>query len=78
MKHKSNVLYVFKKWLAQVENETGQKLKYLKSNNEGEHCDGRFEEFCASRRICRVKTVFKNPHQNEVVERMNMTILERA
>ena len=26
LKHKSNLLEVFKKWLAQVENESGQKL----------------------------------------------------
>ena len=44
----------------------------------GEYCDGSFEEFCASPEICRVKTVPKNPHQNGVTERMNMTILERA
>ena len=51
LKHKSDVFNVFKKWLAQVENESGRKLKCLKSDNKGEYCDGRFEEFCASRGI---------------------------
>ena len=33
MKQKSKVFDVFKKWLAQVENETGLKIKCLKSDN---------------------------------------------
>ena len=53
----------FKKLLAQVENESGRKLKYLKSNNGGEYCDDKFEEFYTSLR--RVRTVLGNPHQNE-------------
>ena len=44
LKHKSNVFDVFKKWLAQVENESGRKLKFLKSDNEDEYCNGRFED----------------------------------
>ena len=78
LKHKSVVFEVFKKWLAQVENKSGQKLKCLKFDNEREYCDDRFEEFYASRGIQRVKTVLRNPHQNGVAERMNRTILERA
>ena len=46
LKHKSDV---FKKWFAQVENESGQKFKCLKSDKGDEYCDDRFEEFCASR-----------------------------
>ena len=69
---------VFKKWLAQVENESCQKLKCLKSINRDEYCDGRCEEFYVSRGIRRVKMIPGNPHQKGVVERMNMTILERA
>ena len=30
------------------ENESGRKLKCLKSDNVSEYCDGRFEEFYAS------------------------------
>jgi len=62
------VFDVFKKWLAQVKNETGLKFKCLKLDNVGEYCDSRFKEFCANRRIKRVKTVTENPHQNRVAE----------
>ena len=42
LKHKSDVFDEFKRWLAQGENEFDQKLKFLKSDNEGEYSDGRF------------------------------------
>jgi len=51
LKHKLDTFEVFKKWLAQVENESGRKLKCLKFDNEGEYHDGKFEEFCISREI---------------------------
>ena len=61
--------------MAQVENESGQKLKCLKFDNRGKYCDSKFEEFCASRRIRKVRRVPKNPHQNKATERMKMTII---
>jgi len=64
LKNKSDVFDVFKKWLAQVVNETGRKLKCLKSDNGGKYCDGWFEEFCASQKIYRVEMILENPHQN--------------
>ena len=51
LKHKPDMFEVFKKWLAQVENESGQKLKCLKFDYIGEYYDSRFEEFYASRGI---------------------------
>ena len=69
---------VFKKWLAQVENETCMKLKCLKSDNGDKYCDSRFKEFCINQVIKRVKMISENPHQNALAERMNMTILEHA
>ena len=50
LKQKYDEFDVFKKWLAQVENETSLKLTCLKSDNEGKYCDSRFEEFCANQR----------------------------
>ena len=78
LKHESDVFELFKKWLAQVENELGWKLKCLKSDNGTKYCDGRLEGFCTSRGIRRVKTVLENPHQNGVTKCMNRTILKRA
>jgi len=78
LKHKSDAFDVFKKLLAQVENESGWNLKCLKSNNRSKYCNARFEKFCLSWEIRRVKTDHKNSHQNRVTEHMNLTILECA
>ena len=48
----------------------------MKFDNGGEYYDCRFEEFCVSQGIRKVKIVPRNPHQNGVAERMNKTILE--
>jgi len=78
LKHKSDVFTVFKKWLAMVENETGLRLKCLRSDNGGEYCASEFKEFCAKAGIKREFTVPRTPQQNGVAERMNRTITERA
>jgi len=78
LKHKSDVFNVFKRWLAQSENEFRRKLKFSKSDNEGEHSDGRFQEFCMNQEIRKEKMVPENPHHNRVTERMNRTMLELA
>ena len=52
----SNVFETFKKWRALVENETGKKVKCLKSNNGGEYYSKDFEKYCSYNGICREKT----------------------
>jgi hypothetical protein len=78
MKNKSDVFEVFKKWKCLVENQTGLKLKCLRSDNGGEYCSKEFDEYCAGHGIRREKTVPRTPQQNGVAERMNRTIMERA
>ena len=46
MKHKSDVFGIFKKWKAQVENQTGRKIKYLRTYNGLEYTDKEFIRFC--------------------------------
>ena len=61
-----------------VENETGKKLKCLRSDNGGEYCSHEFEDYCSTNGIRRQKTVPRTPQENGVAERMNRTIMERA
>ena len=61
-----------------VENETGLKIKRVRSNNGGEYRDNIFREFCANNGIKMEKTVPMTPQQNGVVERMNRTLNEHA
>ena len=66
----------FKKWKALVENETGKRLKCLRSDNGGEYCSKEFDSYCSHNGIHREKTVPRTPQENGVPERMNRTIME--
>ena len=61
-----------------VENETGLKIKRVRSDNGGEYRDNKFREFCANNRIKMEKTVPMTPQQNGVAKCMNITLNERA
>ena len=78
MKHKSNVFGMFKKWKAQVENQTGRKIKYLKTDNGLEYRDKEFIRFCELEVITYHFTVKGTPQQNGVVKRMNRTLAKRV
>ncbi|KAJ4715506.1 Retrovirus-related Pol polyprotein from transposon TNT 1-94 [Melia azedarach] len=78
MKHKSEAFKNFRQWKALVENQTGKKIKRLRTDNGLEFCWSEFDEFCKNEGIARHHTVRDTPQQNGVVERMNQTLLERA
>jgi hypothetical protein len=61
MKHKSEVFTIFKQWEAQVENQTGRRVKYLRSDNGLEYKDTAFLEFCKTEGITRHFTVRGTP-----------------
>ncbi|KAE8718794.1 cytochrome P450 71A9-like [Hibiscus syriacus] len=67
-----------RKWKAIVENETGLKVKRLRSDNGGEYRNRRFREFYANNGIKMETTVPMTLQQNGVAERMNRTLNERA
>ena len=69
---------IFKKWKAQVEKQTGKKIKYLRTNNGLEYRDKEFIRFCELKGITRHFTVKGTPQQNRVAERMNRTLEEIA
>ncbi|KAL9270861.1 Retrovirus-related Pol polyprotein from transposon TNT 1-94-like protein [Drosera capensis] len=78
MKHKSEVFDKFRLWKAEVENQTGRKVKCLRTDNGKEYRNETFTRFCEKEGIKRHYTVRKTPQQNGVAERMNRTIAERA
>ena len=78
MKHRSDVFGIFKKWKAQVENQTSRKIKYLRTDNGLEYSDKEFIRFCELEDITRHFTVKGTPQQNGVAERMNRTLTERT
>ena len=47
LKNKFDELATFKKWKAEVENQTGLSVKSLRTDNDGEYARQEFKEFCA-------------------------------
>jgi transposase InsO family protein len=78
MRHKSETFAKFKLWKAEVENQTGKKVKCLRTDNGTEYTNDEFRDFCEQHGIKRHFTVRKTPQQNGVAERMNRSIAERA
>jgi transposase InsO family protein len=76
IRQKSDVFDTFKKWKSLVENETGKRLKCLRSNNGGEYCSKGFDDYYSYHGIHREKTVPGTPQENGVSERMNRTIMD--
>lgn len=70
MKQKSEVFATFKEWKTETENQTGRKIKYLRSDNGGEYTSNEFTDYCKHEGIIRHFAVKKNPPQNGA-ERMN-------
>ncbi|XP_040372400.1 uncharacterized protein LOC112194950 [Rosa chinensis] len=77
MREKSEVFTKFKEWKTEVENLTGRKIKYLRSNSGSEYRMKRFLQFCKDEGITRHFTVKENLQQNGAARRMNKTLLER-
>ena len=61
-----------------VENETGKRLKCLKSENGGEYCSKNFDRYYSNNGNHREKIVPGTSHENCVSERMKRTIMESA
>ncbi|GJT46104.1 gag-pol polyprotein [Tanacetum coccineum] len=78
IKKKSDVFKVFKVYKARVELDSGKKIKCLRTNNGGEYTSDEFDTFCRQEGIKRQFTTAYTPQHNEVAERMNITMLERA
>jgi hypothetical protein len=71
IRKKTDVFDTFKKLKALVENETGKRLKCLRSENGGEYCRKNFDVYCSYHGIHREKRVPGTPQENGVSERMN-------
>jgi transposase InsO family protein len=76
LKAKDEVFDKFQESKALVENQTGRKIRVLRSNNGGEYTSKEFVDYCTVARIKKELIVPNNPQQNGVVERNSRTIVE--
>ncbi|MCO5579843.1 hypothetical protein L7F22_033705 [Adiantum nelumboides] len=66
LKHKDDVLKFFKTFLQLVVNQSGQKLRCLRTDNDGEYVSKAFQDFCEAKGIKRELTAPYNPSQTGV------------
>ncbi|POM61014.1 hypothetical protein PHPALM_30041, partial [Phytophthora palmivora] len=78
MKAKSDVLSKFEIFKAALENSTGQRIKLLGSDNDGEYTGRQFKAYHNHCGIKHEKTVPYTPQQNGLAERMNRSLVEMS
>ena len=78
MKNRSEVPGKLKEFRAFYENQWGERLKCLRSDNGTEFVNKTVDEMCRRNGILHQRTVPYSPQQNGVAERMNRTIMEKA
>jgi hypothetical protein len=78
LKRKDQALEMFKKVVARAENESGAKLKAMRTDRGGEFNSNLFSIFCSEGGIKHYTTTPYTPQQNGVVERRNQSVVEMA
>lgn len=78
LKFKSETFENFKKFKAFVENQSGNKIKSLRTDRGGEFLSNDFNLFCDENGIHRELTAPYTPEQNGVAGRKNRTVVEMA
>ena len=66
------------KWKLLVENQTGKRIKCLRTDNGLEFCNQSMDKLCRDSGIKRHKTCSYTPQQNGVSERMNRSIMDKV
>ena len=78
LKHKSDAFSCFQQFKALVENQSGHRIKTLRTDRGGEYVSNEFLIFCKTHGIQKKFTVWYTPEQNDVIESTNITIMEMA
>ncbi|GJX91101.1 putative RNA-directed DNA polymerase [Tanacetum coccineum] len=78
LKSKDEALGMFQKFRVLVENETGVKVKTLRTDRGGEFNSKAFTEYCEDTGLKHHFTAPYSPQQNGVVERRNRSVIEMA
>ena len=78
LKQKSEVAMVFWKFKNWIENQSGCRIKMIRSNNDTKYTADKFSKFSEDAGIEYQLTATYTPQQNDVSERKNRTIMEMA
>ena len=78
LKNKNDVESRLKEWKALVENESGEKMGRLRTDNGGEFCSVALSTWLKEKGVKHETTPPRTPQSNGVAERMNRTLQDRA
>lgn len=78
LKSKSDAFDTFVQYKELMENQTGRKIKILRSDNGREYINNKFIDYFKKNGIKHETSVPHSPSQNGVAERMNRTLVEAA
>jgi IS30 family transposase len=78
LKSKDQAVDVFVRYKAEMQNQTGEKIKVLRSDRGREFLSKLFAGVCEEAGIKRQMTAPYTPQQNGMVERRNRSIMEMA
>ena len=78
IKSKDEVFGKFREFVNLVENQTGSKVKAIRTDNGGEYSSKAMAEYCKEKGIRHELTNPYCPEQNGIAERFNRTIIEAA
>uniref|UniRef100_A0AAV1TLZ0 Polyprotein n=1 Tax=Peronospora matthiolae TaxID=2874970 RepID=A0AAV1TLZ0_9STRA len=78
LKKKSEVAIKLREFMTFYENQWGERMKCLRSDNGTEFVNQEMTKICMLNGIVHQRTVPYSPQQNGVAERMNRTIMERS
>lgn len=78
LREKSDLLSEFLKFKTEIELQTGEKIKLIRSDNGGEYISSNFSQICAKNGIKQELTAPHTPSQDGVAERKIRTLVELA
>ena len=74
LRNKSDTKVALKEWITANENQSGKKVKKLRSDNGGEYIDVGLEQWLKEHGILHQTIPARSPQSNGVAERMNRTL----
>ena len=75
---KNGVTQAMKDWILMKENQSGKRLKKLRSDNGGEFVNGELGAWLADRGVDHQKIPKESPQSNGIAKRMNRNLQDRA
>jgi transposase InsO family protein len=76
--NKSDVPDIVKRTIKQLETQTGQQLKSVRTDRGGEYLNHSLRNYFDSKGVLHQTTTPYNPEQNGAAERLNRTLMERV